>query len=385
MNENLGSAVDPNELKDKLSEETLQEAAEQTQEIVQELQDTQEELTEEQQLAAVKEAQQYVEEDADINLACHAMIVSRQLYWMGRIALQRRLKDLTTTPGVEQALAMNIASHADQMQFTSQQVMAGLAGPVLQFVTAETERDLKLLHEVETARRQAEEQEKAGEWEIIPGLTILRSRSVIVLPMTRDAWPELSAKIMKAAEENNEKHGVRKINVLHISDKLKGDTLIKKSEVGTKHYVEVTMNKAIDSASSAKNFDRVMSQWLRILNKERVDVIIIDDILPLRNPASTWQSPVRVAEEAHRVIRKWADEQGAAIVACLPLKESELEEHGDALSHLGQFVQLIQVPIMEKDCDEQCSEEAVGSASEDAGGCGCECAPAGGDDSACCS
>ncbi len=357
MNQNLGEAVDPEELKDKLSEDTLQEAAEQTQEIVQELQDTQEELTEEQQMEAVKEAQKYLEEDAEINLACHAMITSRQLYWMGRIALQRRLKDLTETPGVEQALAMNIASHADQMQFTSQQVMAGLAGPVLSFVTVETERDLKLLHEVEMARRQAEEQENAGEWEIIPGLTIMRSRSALVLPTTRDAWPELAGQIMKAAEDNNEQHGTRKINILHISDKLKADTLIKKSEMGTKNYVEVTMSKAVDSASSIKNFERVIAPYTRVLNKSRVDVILIDDIIPLRKAASTWQTPVKMAEEAHRVVRKWADEQGAAIIACLPLDESELEEHREAIEHLSQFVQFVRAPLAKEQCDAECEVE----------------------------
>lgn len=354
--ENLGAAISEEELeqmKNKL--EAAEALAEQTQEIVQELQEPERrEYTEAEQKAAVEEGQRIVEEDPEAAVICQAMVISRQLYWMGRIALQRKLQELdeqrkkdglAEIPGIEELLVMNVASHGDQLKFTSQQVMHGLATVVLGFVNQEAERDVMLLQQMEQAQKQAQEAENGKEWELAPGLSTLRSRSVIVLPNERKAWPELSKAILDTILAGNEVKGTRKVNVLHITDKLKNDELNKKSDVGTKHYVEVGVNKMMASCNSHGNFDKAMTPWLRLMHKNRVDLILIDDIQPLRVPASSWQSPVKVSEEAHRVIRKWADENDCAVVACLPLSDDERVEHADALAHLSQFVQMVDAPL----------------------------------------
>lgn len=368
----LGEAISEEQLAEiERRMEAAADLAEQTQDIVQNLQEPEPvEYTEEQKAAAVVEAQKWLDEDPELALICQTMIISRQLYWMGRIALQRRLSQLSQVPGVEECLVMNVATHGDQQRFTSQQVMHGLGSVVLAFVNGEAERDILLMNQLEQERRQAEEEANGQLWHIAQNLDIMRSKSVIAIPTTRNGWSDLAKEIIETVTADNETKGARKINIFHITDKLKAEELVKKSDIGTKHYVEVGANKMIGSCNGGSSFDKAITPWLRLFHKNRVDLILIDDINPLRVPAASWQSPVKVSEEAHRVIRKWADEHGCAVVACMPVDDREGQ--AENIEHLSQFVHLVEVPLKESKDDAgspiESSGEAVGVAPEGTGG-----------------
>lgn len=87
------------------------------------------------------------------------------------------------------------------------------------------------------------------------------------------------------------------------------------SMAGDKRYFEIGSSKTMGIADTRKGFDSDMSILLRQMYKNRLDVLIVDDLISLTTETTSTASALSRAEHANKVIRRWADAAGCVVIA----------------------------------------------------------------------
>jgi len=270
-----------------------------------------------------KRAQKLVDKDRQLQQAAVILRDSRRLYILGRSAISRRLGELGHAPddGVEFAIvhSMNEASMAS---FERQEVFDSLRRLMLPWVTfelaAEKERE-KAAEKAEEGAREAERRQKA----VPTGLPLWpdgagdlpRGGEVVVLAGSRE--PVLRC-LRAAADIAARGQSKPRVAAVHFLEQVYQPATINRTE---KLVVPVGVNQWLHAATTPNGLDKFMQRWLKQTSNGRADLLLVDDLaLAFRPLVSDYPEP-RAAGSAQRNLRKWAEDNGCAVLAGLPLRD----------------------------------------------------------------
>jgi len=95
--------------------------------------------------------------------------------------------------------------------------------------------------------------------------------------------------------------------------------VISKSERGKRDYFELGLRQWKEKLSSGRKIDQTLLPWLKWSKKQRIDMVVVDDLALVRPKLSSEVHPAYHLNEANKLLRKWCNRMGAFLVAGAPL------------------------------------------------------------------
>ena len=271
-----------------------------------------------------------VGEDENFNLCLSVMITSQQLYALARYTLQQECKKegIVWEDGVEETIIKASNEHSTK-PISRTAVLESIQRTVLKFLTEEVGKQVED-ERAEQMRANAEAHEKRMESTVtvLVDAPILQAhkvhtlerggKSLIVHGYLKESQTAV-ANCVGPADFGSNSVG---LTVLHLVPQPIRDKATPKEQ--TQKWVNVGSNRWTGLAASPSSFAKVLEPFVKRLHGDQCDVILVSnlELLADRNGLAG-RSRVRMADNALRVLRRWAGEQGAVIVAALPMFDED--------------------------------------------------------------
>lgn len=292
------------------------------------------EFSPEEREAAKAEATRLIASDPEVNLTCMVLMAARQLYSMARVILQRRLGEVTASAATEEILVQAMANKAEA-EFTDEELRNKYTSLVPLFFQKEMARNEVQAREAEIDDAKQADAQRRGT--AIPlgfsalGVSELARSKSLLLAGHPKAVQYLLDRVILTAKSAEDTVGPKTV-IAHILKTLYTHTDVTKANNRDKTYVKIGINQALGSGNSLKKFDQLLANWRRLTYKNRVDLLVIDDVAQLYTAGVSGRGSGRNADSANRHVRKWADAAGCAVVAGVPLTgetkaDAEFVEH----------------------------------------------------------
>ena len=276
----------------------------------------------EEEVAEGKASAKELMKDAEVNCIAQVLYYSRQLYAMGRHMLHDRMQKRKGSECAEETIVRAMAAKADQ-GFDSRDLLKALTEIVLPIVKVENDDRNAALDAEEKKLKITDEDRRRGQ--LMPtGISYNPDDQLLPRPTTLALYGHGKAvqfvldQIVNAALVKPETSSIKKNVVLRLIEDLVPQLANRQRD---KQHVEIGLSQWLNSARSFKVLDKELSPWKRQLLGERVDMVMIDDAWLGQNDLSTnmARSRARLAADAQRVFRKWANQEGAALVVGVQL------------------------------------------------------------------
>ena len=307
--------------------------------------DTQQVVTEPENVEYTKEEVEEIRETAKklmgdakkadptvINVAM-TMLASRQMYMAALYDMEERLRELEVSnrDGVRQTIA-------DAMQYQAQQpfVRSELLDKIQMHVipyfvaTVQSEKGEEERREKERARLEDEERR---ERHIPIGFPIVQDLPEDAKEMERErtlilaghpgAVKFLLRRAVETALLQKATSKVPKLKVLHLSCYDKGYRNKTKRPNQDKTHIVIEERVWKYQLTGAQAWTKFIFPWQRQMRKQSIDLLVVDDITQLMEPRMATVPPGKVAAQAHRHLRRWADAAGCAVLCGYPVEEQD--------------------------------------------------------------
>jgi len=321
------------------------------------------EMTNEQLAEVQARVKQLVGEDESFNLCMAVMIASQQLYALARYSLQRECnkEGISWEDGVEELMIKAAKEHSLQ-PIARTDVLEKVQRTVLKFLTEEVDmqvqderaehmrataeaHDIRMKTQVQitmpntTAPKIWEVNDEPGYYTVPPapvqgsnsGFLADRGDAIVV-----SGGLEAVEEAVSSVARQNE------YTTMQLVGTTLRDKLVKKSQ--THGSVRVGVNRWSGLAKSPSNFNRVLEPYLKRLHEHLCDIVLVTNLPLLGTEGVAGRSRVRTAEDALHVLRKWAKEQGAVVVAGLPRLGEDAGEWAEEVKKLlGEHHMIVSV------------------------------------------
>jgi len=307
------------------------------------------------------------EKDGDrfINNVGGVLIGTLQLYQIARAALSRRCVELKVSEEVEGWIAASMQNHAGNEEFGRKDVLDKVNKLILPFVMAEYQAEGEREQEAEVGEAKEEDaaRRKGGItlpfvmspwWKLHqaadPGYDVLmRERPMVV---TGDPGAVVFFLDMIQRHCLTRKSGEMRPNVLRLIERLEHKNVLHAKGEG-KQYFEVGASRWLNCGANANKIAKTLNPWLKLLRKQRVDVLIVEEFAQFVG-GSDRLPPQQRAGVGLRALSRWAERVGCATIVAVPLvreeaKPVELPELDKTWSNLEVYSDLIQVGVEEND------------------------------------
>ena len=107
-----------------------------------------------------------------------------------------------------------------------------------------------------------------------------------------------------------------------------------------KTYARVGARQWIGAADSPTAFEKFINRWRRACYRERIDLLVVDDITVVQKEHVKNTAPEQLVANAQRVLRKWADKATCGVLAGFPLDEIPDKFEGEAWRQLEVYTEL---------------------------------------------
>lgn len=287
-------------------------------------------------------------EDTQLQQAALVLRDSRRLYTLGRAAISRRLDELGYKPDSDiEPVLVEAMNHAAMQEFTRGEVAEAMQHLILPFLAFELAAE-QAREEIVEKEVQTKEEEEHRQTRVPIGTTLYGSApdsqlargEVTIIVSRRD---DVKAKLDEVAKFVPTLTG-RRVACIRFVDTLKEHTVINRFE---KEVLDVGVNRWLQCATTFNNLSSFLKGWMRQTYKSRLDLLLIDDISQaVREPVVGY--PVeRMAAAANKNLRRWAKENGCAVLAGLPLTADielpTLDDAGFGWNELRQFARVLVV------------------------------------------
>lgn len=271
------------------------------------------------------------EEDNELSAAVGAVIGSRRIYWIARNLIVKHLSKSCPDEKVLLALlkeAVRIGDNPLPPEDLIKDVAYRVDGQIRPMVLNEYTRIAEEVARVDKLEAQAAVDVRKsqpiplGFAHINDEPLMMRERSLVVFGNPKLVEESITSSV-EAIKAFNSAAPTEYCVVMHLTDSFKPQALVSSSEMGKRTTVAVGADIATGCAKSHGSFEKFMAQWLRQTYKNRVDVIVIDNLPTLTVETFVGRSPVASAHDAHRIIRRWADDHGCAVLAGIPYNEDQ--------------------------------------------------------------
>jgi len=282
--------------------------------------------------------------DQEINLICDVLINSRRIYAMARYALSRQLKQEghEWESGIEELLIKAMMDRGLQ-PFSRDDVLNNLKGPVIAFVMDEVQRELESdrFQQMEQARREEDIRGKTPVPIVLrAGDTQLERDQTAMIVGENDHVLDAIDVIVDGLEQQNEHEGEQKFstmvlapNKLHINITDKDKTL---------HCVGIDQWAGLCNSRSAMT--KLLNGHKKLLFKHRVDALIVYDGVTGFTNGVIGGSPVTATNETLKQLRRWCDEEKAALIVGLPLAPDDADQYSaDAVNRFSKHAEVFLV------------------------------------------
>lgn len=280
------------------------------------------------------------QEDEELDAAMGAVIGSRRIYWIARNLVAKRIQEHKASEDVLITLLKYGVSYGDTFEDPYEMIKDTayrVEAQIRTLVANEAARVAEEIRKLDALEDRAEQEVRAAK--PIPvgwgeGEEVYRNRTCVFY-----GDPVPVGKKIASAFDNivafNQNEPDEYCNVLRLCD-FGTQQLQSKSNKRTELKVFADAYKGC--ANSHGSFEKFMTNWVRMLNKKRVDVLIIDNLFSTNSENFAGRSPVATAHSAHRIIRKWADAHGCAVIAGIPNYDNE--DYSSDIDRLSSFVNL---------------------------------------------
>ncbi len=289
------------------------------------------ERTDEELQAIAERSQKLAEKDFPVQSCCVTLLLARQLYYAGLQSLRDRMTELKHTPedGIEAHLVKSMAEAAKGpferqtiMDKLSKHTMSWLAATIASENEAERRR-IKGDEEVLDQHRREQEVDIGYCWDHPDGpeLKTLGRKRTVVLAGMGGAVKYLLGLAVKTLR-NTKANGPTAPAPSAIQLVLDENRDITKKRGGAT-YRTISYSRWNRKLTNGGQTTKILQPFLRNMRKMAIDLLIIDDLSQVMPPGIVGASAPRVAGQALRHLRHWADEVGCGILAGLPLPKSQ--------------------------------------------------------------
>ena len=316
-----------------------------------------ENYSEEQLREIEKKAEKAIRDDL-IRDASVILLKARQLYTVGLQALSRRCGELNVLSEVESVLVQSM-KHAGMQEFTREELMNAVKDQVLPWLVAEIHDQHNREKELVAAEEEAADKARREKWlplDVTPtydwkwhsssGPELPRTESLVFAGHPGAVKWMLDRACQKLLLQ------LDKPTVLRMIAALKQHNVVRRRDDQNQLF-ELGSNKWAHEARSLKSLSEALQPFLGFLHNDSVDAVIVDrlDMLNDRFIKSVDRPSWVDAGNAHRHLRKWADEYGCGIIAGIPVGADarspttawegiELDDSWDQLKEHTHLVQL---------------------------------------------
>ncbi len=272
-----------------------------------------------------------------INLACSALILSRQLYAAARQDLTRWLKKSGAKPATEEVLVRAMAHKAEKElydgTFTDEVLANKMAEIGLNFVQSFVRTNMQEESVEEAGKAAAEAQERQElDIELYGDRVLARKRTLLIFG---DKTVEPAFKnILEAVSERNTVPKTRKTVVLSLDANAPAQLPLNRAE-DKLHWCPSSLATA-GLCNSDKELAQGMAGFLKHTYKNRVDLVMVPDVTHLVTRGIIADDPWSAANSAHKRLREWCNKNGCGLILGLPhdhadFKTTRLAPHVSAI------------------------------------------------------
>lgn len=284
-------------------------------------------MTAEQLSALQKRVEDLVNDDENFNLFMSVMITAQQLYALARYSLQRECEkeSIAWEDGVEEFIIKAAREHSLQ-PISRPDVLRKVQGCVLKFLTEEI--DMQLQDErAEQLRAKAEDHDKRMATKVnvcIGGSTHELERGTGLVVWGKPKHVEHYLRSCCGGETDTTLYCKAENDKNRTWDR----------NLPTVRQMNIGMNRWSAMGTSPAKLDKLFKVYLERLHHQECDLVKVDNLPFLGICSMVGRSRVRVAADAFKTLRKWAKEQGAAIVVGIPVLNEDEIEFGDEVNEI---------------------------------------------------
>lgn len=276
----------------------------------------------------------------ELGQAGGAMIFSRQIYRIARFEINRILTEHVKDPDVlsyaEEILVQAWAEAGDQGAADASMattLVQGLQGTVLPF--CENFRNLRRRMEHEQMKEMSEAVEAERRETVLPlGFPIgtslgefLPRNKTLCLVGRLPAIEWVTSEVVNSVLSNPRP----KFRVVHLSKWAAPRLVHSKDEIKQKGHLNIPPNQWRGEANSGGKWKSLMASCADRLGSA-IDLVVVDDISELYTSGLVGGRNTYKADHAHKHMRRWADEAGAALLVGLPFDIDPSQEGGPDLT-----------------------------------------------------
>jgi len=283
------------------------------------------------QLEAVRnKATELANADQEINLICEVLINSRRIYALARYALSRQLKQEghEWSSGVEELMIKAMMDRGLQ-PFARDDVLDNVKGPLMAFVMDEVQREVESdrFQQMEQARREDDIRGKTPVPIVLrAGDTQLERDQTAVIVGENDHVLAAIDVVIGGLDEQNEREGEQKFSTLVLAPHKLFANITDKDK--TVHCVGIDQWAGLCNSRAAMT--RLLNGHKKLMFKHRVDALVVYDGVSGFTHGLVEGSPVTATNETLKQLRRWCDEEKAALILGLPLTPDDVEQYSAA-------------------------------------------------------
>jgi hypothetical protein len=280
------------------------------------------------EIEKIKErSQRLVKKHDHLVATCVVMGAARQLYNLALVALDRDLRALGCTMEDGTFACITDSMQAASMEgYRRDHVLQKLQKYCLPFMMSELQREEE---EVRRADRKAEQlaaEARKGvgipvgfKLEATGTSTLGRDRTTLLVGPPRLVAHALSLATHAALLKPERSDYDPRVVVLRLAAEAFVNRDASKKATTNLNHLRVGVQQWMHKAESVKGWTKFLQPWLRRTYRNRVDLLVVDDLSMAQSPVLVGAPPHVTAAKSQHVLRRWADQHACAILAGLPL------------------------------------------------------------------